>query len=402
MKNPTKPIVIVAFSGGLDTSFCVPYLQEQGYDVVTMFADSGGLSEEENASIVARSAELGALKHHTVAIGEALFDEYIVPIVKAGFWYQQRYPLLCSDRYLIAQKLCELAQQYNTSHVAHGCTGMGNDQLRLDLSIKALGEFEIHAPIREIQAQHEHVRAYEMDYLEQRGFAVGKRESRYTVNENLLGITLSGAEIDAWETPGPESYVWTPAPGAATPEPEQLTLRFKAGKVTHLNGTAVNGLSLMQQLNRKAGAYGIGRGTYTGDTTIGLKGRIVFEAPAITTLSVAHKALEETVLSQAQNDFKPLIAKRWGELVYHGAWYEPLRSNLQTMLDTTQAHVTGEVTVTLSAGQVLPAAINSPNKLENQQAQYAQKAAWGQVEAEGFIRLHGQSLTTHADIHRND
>ena len=150
----------------------------------------------------------------------------------------------------------------------------------------------------------------------------------------------------------------------------------------------------------EAGSYGIGRGSYTGDTSIGLKGRIVFESPAIHTLSIAHKALEETVLSQAQNDFKPVIAKRWSELVYHGAWYEPLRLDLQNFIDSIQQHVTGSVSVTLSAGQVLPAKIDSPNKLENSDARYAQKAAWGQAAAEGFIQLHGQSMLTHANIHR--
>ncbi len=394
-----KPLVILAFSGGLDTSFCVPYLQEQGYDVVTMFADSGGLSVAENADIAARSKQLGALAHHCVNIGQDLFDDVITPLIRAGYWYQQRYPLLCSDRYLIAGNLIKLAEQYNTQHVAHGCTGMGNDQLRLDLSIRALGRYSIHAPIREIQAQHQQVRAYEQTYLQQRGFSVGQRESRYTINENLLGLTLSGAEVDQWQAPGPESYVWTKPPHKIKIAPQQLAITFTAGVPIALNGEPVGGVSLMQVLNSQLGEYGIGRGVYTGDTTIGLKGRIVFEAPALTALTIAHKALEEATLTQAQNDFKPNIAKRWAELVYHGAWYEPLRQNLQTMLESLQQHVTGTVTLAVSPGQVHAVAVDSANCIQNNDAQYAQQAAWGQLEAEGFIRLHGQSLVTWSDLH---
>ncbi len=399
LEKTSNKLIILAFSGGLDTSFCVPYLQKQGFDVVTMFADSGGLSASDNAKIEARSQELGAVAHHTVSIGDALFDDMIVPLVRAGYWYQQRYPLLCSDRYLIASSLVELAGQYQTTQVAHGCTGMGNDQVRLDLSILSQGPFTVHAPIREIQAQHAQVREYEKDYLQQRGFAVGQRESRYTINENLLGLTLSGAEVDDWQPPGPDSYVWTKPPGQQRTDSRHIQIRFSAGQPVQLDEQTLNGVALMQTLNQQLGEYGIGRGIYTGDTTIGLKGRIVFEAPALTALAVAHRALEETVLTQAQNDFKPGIAKRWAELVYHGAWHEPLRRDCQTLLESTQRHVTGTVTLQLSTGQVQAVAVDTAYRLQNPKAQYAQQAAWGQQAAEGFIQLHGQSLLTWAQVH---
>lgn len=397
-----KSLIILAFSGGLDTSFCVPYLQEQGFDVITMFADSGGLSDADNAAIRARSKQLGAIEHHTIAIGDSLFEQMITPLIKAGYWYQQRYPLLCSDRYLIASHLVKLAKQYNTQYVAHGCTGMGNDQVRLDLSIRALGQLKVHAPIREIQSQHQQVREYEKDYLQQRGFAVGRRESRYTINENLLGITLSGAEIDDWKAPGPDSYVWTTPPGEQLQNTHQIHIEFDQGQPIKLNKKAIDGVGLMQTLNHQLGRYGIGRGSYTGDTTIGLKGRIVFEAPALTALATAHKALEEAVLTQAQSDFKPGVAKRWSELVFHGAWHEPLRHNLQTMLESTQQHVSGTVTLQISTGQVQAVSVETPYRLQNPNAQYAQQAAWGQQQAEGFIQLYGQSLVTWADVHKQN
>ncbi len=399
IESSNKPLVILAFSGGLDTSFCVPYLQEQGFDVITVFADSGGLSESENAAIAERSRQLGAIAHHSVDISQALFEGMIIPLIRSGYWYQQRYPLLCSDRYLIAAELVSLARQYNTEHVAHGCTGMGNDQLRLDLSIRALGQFTIHAPIREIQDSHQQVRSYEQTYLQQRGFPVGQRESRYTINENLLGLTLSGAEVDQWQTPGEESYIWTTPPEQADHTPLMLDITFDAGAPISLNGEPIDGVELMKSLNSRLGQYAIGRGIYTGDTTIGLKGRIVFEAPALTALSSAHKALEEATLSRAQNDFKPMIAKRWSELVYHGAWHDPLRHNLQIMLESLQQHVSGTVTLSIKGGQLHAVAVDTPNLMQNRDAQYAQQAAWGQQQAEGFVRLHGQSLVTWSDLH---
>ncbi len=200
--------VVLSFSGGLDTSFCIPYLQEQGYAVHTVFANTGGVSTEERAYIEQRAVELGAASHVTIDLAQDLFESFVTPFVWSGEKYQNQYPLLVSDRYLIVQHTLARCAELGTRTVAHGCTGMGNDQVRFDVSIQSLGDYEILAPIREIQKAHTHVRQYEQDYLEQRGFAVPAKQKAYTINENVLGITLSGGEIDQWQAPGPELKGW--------------------------------------------------------------------------------------------------------------------------------------------------------------------------------------------------
>src|SRR5258706_6412038 len=163
--------IVLAFSGGLDTSFCVPWLRERGYAVHTLFCDSGGVSTQECDAIARRASELGAIEHRSVAAGQALWDEFVVPLVRGGQWYQGQYPLLVSDRYLIVKESLKWCDQLGTRHFAHGCTGMGNDQVRFDLTAQALGDYQIVAPIREIQKEHAEVRAYEQQYLEGRGYA---------------------------------------------------------------------------------------------------------------------------------------------------------------------------------------------------------------------------------------
>ena len=194
--NESRDIVL-AFSGGLDTSFCVPYLKERGWNVHTVFADTGGVDADERAYIEQRAAELGAASHVTVDGGPAIWAGFVKPFVQAGEAYQGQYPLLVSDRYLIVDAALARAKDLGTNAIAHGCTGMGNDQVRFDLAVKASGDYRIVAPIREIQKEHTQTRAYEQAYLEERGFGVRAKQKAYTINENLLGLTMSGGEIDS-------------------------------------------------------------------------------------------------------------------------------------------------------------------------------------------------------------
>jgi argininosuccinate synthase len=389
----SQPEVVLAFSGGLDTSFCVPYLRDKGYDVVTLYVDSGGTDDAEKRYIAERSRELGAVAHFVEDAGQPLWDEVVVPLVRGGARYQDQYPLLCSDRYVIARKGLELCQKRGTRLFAHGCTGMGNDQVRFDLAVQALGDFTILAPIRDIQSEHKNVRAYEQEYLQARGFAVRPKTSRYSINANLLGVTISGAEIDAFEAPGPETYQLSAHPSAWPREPSRLVLGFERGVATTLDGERTDGPEMIRRLNRRLGAYGVGRGIYTGDTTIGLKGRIVFECPALTGLLTAHRALEEAILTRHQNAFKPLAAAKWVELVYQGFFFEPLKLDLERLLESTQRFVTGEVTLETAGGAAQAVAVSSEHMLCNARAVYAQSADWGAAQAEGFIRLFGQSTT---------
>jgi argininosuccinate synthase len=392
--------IVLAFSGGLDTSFCVPYLRERGWAVHTVFADTGGVDAAERMFIEQRAAELGVASHVTVDGGPALWANFVKPLVWAGEGYQGQYPLLVSDRYLIVEAALKRAAELGTRTIAHGCTGMGNDQVRFDLTVKSLGDYAIVAPIREIQKEHTAVRAYERQYLEDLGFSVRARQQAYTINENLLGLTMSGGEIDRWQAPGAGATGWC-KPRAEWPStPLRLQVGFSHGEAVTLDGEKLAGPALLAKLNTVFAQYGVGRGLYTGDTTIGLKGRIVFEAPGLTALLTAHRALEEAVLSKHQNRFKPEVARRWVELVYEGFFHDPVKADLEAFLASSQAMVNGEVTLETSGGSVSAVAIESKHILAAQGATYAQAADWGVAEAEGFIKLFGMSSTLWAEVNR--
>ncbi len=392
--------IVLAFSGGLDTSFCVPYLKERGWNVHTVFADTGGVDAEERAFIEARAAELGVASHVTVDGGPAIWEGFVKPFVWAGEGYQGQYPLLVSDRYLIVEAALKRADELGTRAIAHGCTGMGNDQVRFDLAVKALGDYEIVAPIREIQKEHTEVRAYEQAYLEERGFGVRAKQKAYTINENLLGVTLSGGEIDKWQAPGEGARGWCHPRSQWPAEALRVTIKFENGEAVALDGQALDGHKMLAKLNGLFAQYGVGRGLYTGDTTIGLKGRIVYEAPGLTALLAAHRALEEAVLSKQQNRFKPEVARKWVELVYEGFFHDPLKTDLEAFLKSSQSTVNGEVTLETNGGIVNAVAVNSPHILNAKGATYAQAADWGVAEAEGFIKLFGMSSTLWAEINR--
>ena len=392
--------IVLAFSGGLDTSFSVPWLQEQGWTVHTVFADTGGVDAAERAFIEQRAAELGVASHITVDGGPALWEDFVKPFVWAGEGYQGQYPLLVSDRYLIVDAALARARDLGTRAIAHGCTGMGNDQVRFDLAVKASGEYQIVAPIREIQKEHTQTRAYEQAYLEARGFGVRSQQKAYTINENLLGVTLSGGEIDSWQAPGEGARGWCAKREEWPAQALELRLGFVNGEAVSLDGMALPGEKILAELNIRFARYGVGRGMYTGDTTIGLKGRIVFEAPGLTALLVAHRALEEAVLSKQQNRFKPEVGRKWVELVYEGFYHDPLKTDLEAFLASSQRMVNGEVLLRTTGGRVDAVAVHSPHILASAGATYAQSADWGVEEAEGFIKLFGMSSTLWAQVNK--
>ncbi len=392
--------IVLAFSGGLDTSFCVPYLQEQGWAVHTVFADTGGVDAEERAFIENRAKELGVASHVTVDGGPAIWAGFVKPFVWAGEGYQGQYPLLVSDRYLIVEAALQRAAALGTRVIAHGCTGMGNDQVRFDLAVKALGDYQIVAPIREIQKEHTQTRAYEQKYLEDRGFGVRAKQQAYTINENLLGLTMSGGEIDKWQAPGEGAVGWCKPRNEWPSKPLRVKIGFVNGEAVTLDGDKVAGHVMLATLNSLFAQYGVGRGLYTGDTTIGLKGRIIFEAPGLTALLAAHRALEEAVLSKQQNRFKPEVARKWVELVYEGFFHDPLKTDLEAFLASSQSTVNGTVTLETHGGSVGAVAVDSKHILNAKGATYAQSADWGVEEAEGFIKLFGMSSTLWAEVNR--
>jgi len=388
----TKKLVL-AFSGGLDTSYCVLDLVKQGYEVHTAFVDTGGVDEAGKEYIRTRALKLGAAQHHEIDVAQEIWDEFVKPLVWSHARMLGEYPLLCSDRYLIVKSCLKLCDELDTRYFGHGCTGMGNDQLRFDQTVRSLGDYEIHAPIRDLQSRVSAVRDYELKVMADAGIEVEVSASRYSINENLLGVTISGSEIDEFKQPAADA--WSMTAGRDTWPAGSLTIRvgFERGVAVSVDGQRLAGPEILKTLNLKLGAWGVGRHIYTGDVTIGLKGRIAFECPGVDSLLTAHQALEDAVNTRFQNQFRKHISDRWAELVYAGFFYEPHKYDLEAYLASSQEFVTGEVGLYTEGGRVTAVSVETPFCLQNPDAVYAQSADWTPEEAVGFIKLVGQSTT---------
>jgi len=394
MISETKIPIVLAFSGGLDTSYCVLELVAQGYEVHTAFVDTGGLVPDEVRWIEERAMSLGASRHHQLDAGQLIWDEFVVPLV----WSQSRvlgeYPMLCSDRYLIVRLSLQLCDELGTRHFAHGCTGMGNDQLRFDQTVRSTGDYEIHAPVRDLQKQAGNIRDIEIELLNNAGVTVAEKTGKYSINENLLGVTISGSEIDRFEAPGAETWQLSRPRNEWPEQALTVSIRFERGRAVAIDGREMAGPRILQQLNTLFGRYGVGRHIYTGDVSIGLKGRIVFECPGIDALLLAHQALEDCVNTRFQNQFRHQVAQRWAEMVYTGFFYEPHKQDLEAYLASSQSAVNGTVTLETTGGSMHAVAVDSDYIVQDPEAVYAQRCNWSPTEAEGFIKLLGQSSTT--------
>ena len=392
--------IVLAFSGGLDTSFCVPYLIDKGFEVHTIFVNTGGISKNIEKQISNKSKKLGAKKHHSVNVETKLWQQILTPLIWSGSLYQGKYPVLCSDRYLIVSEAVNLCNKLKTNLIAHGCTGMGNAQVRFDMSIKALGNYEIVSPIREIQAKVSDVRNYEIDFLKGRGHKISSSNSKYSINENLMGVTISGSEIDKWQEPKDQTYVLCNKPNKYPSKEKKISIDFFKGVPKKLNGKSLKGSELLKILNKEAGKYREGRYLYKGDTIIVIKGRILFESPGIAVLMSAHKALEDAVFTNLQNSFKTNVGEKWVELVYKGFYYDPLIEDLESFLENSQKSVSGRVTLILSPGKVESISVESKKILQKKDAIYAQSASWDEKESIGFIKFYGQSTSTWRDLNK--
>lgn len=392
--------IVLAFSGGLDTSFCVPYLIDKDFEVHTIFVNSGGISSNDEKKISKRAYDLGAKKHINISIENSLWKQIIKPLIWSGSLYQDKYPALCSDRYLIVSEAIKLCKKLNTKYISHGCTGMGNDQVRFDLSIQAFGNYKTITPIREIQNKVTDVRGYEQEYLKAKGYKVSSIHSKYSINENIMGATVSGSEIDDWKEPSKESYILCNTPDKYPLKSKKLEIEFFKGEAKKLNGKLMKGPDLLKTLNKIGGKYGIGREIFAGDTIIGIKGRFLFESPGIAILQRAHRAIEEAIFTDKQNAFKPLIGKRWVELIYGGFYFDPLTKNLENFLEDIEKPVNGKVKVLLTPGKVEAVAVDSKKILKSIDAVYAQSASWGVEESVGFIKLLGKSTSTWTEVNK--
>lgn len=385
--------IILAFSGGLDTSFCVPYLREQGYDVVTITVDTGGFTDKELKDIATKSKQLGAGKHYQINGKQSMFEKIIAYIIKANSLYENSYPNMCSDRYIIAEEAVRIARKENANFIAHGSSAMGNDQVRFDLAFMSIApEIGIITPIRDFGGN----RKKEQEFLQKKGFSVASLNKKYSVNQNILGITYSGSEIDQIKEPDESMFSWTKL---TKRDSSHLKIDFKQGIPVALDGKKLSGTEIIKKLNETAGSYGFGQGYYTGDCVIGIKGHIVFEAPGILTLIQAHIALEQLVLTKTQYSVGKFIGEQFTDLIYTGKLYDLATRDLMSFIDSQQQCVTGTVTLKLSPHRIQAVAITSPFSLINSKiATYAQSSSWTVSDAKGFIKLYGMQSKIAAEI----
>ncbi len=379
--------IVLAFSGGLDTSFAVVYLRKQGHQVVTATVNTGGFTDTEMETIERKAMDLGALKHYGIQCEAEFFDRFISKIIKANAVYEGKYPLLCADRYIIAQKVGEIARNEGAEAVAHGSTAMGNDQVRFDSAFACLmPELKAISPIKEAALS----RAGEVEFLSKAGFAVENKSKRYSINENIMGVTASGSEIDRYEEPLPEVYKLT-APMEATQSnaaTRRIGITFEAGVPIKLNGEAIPGHMILKQLNTLVGGYSWGRDIYSGNCIIGIKGRIVFEAPGLLALIMAHQALEQLILTKAQTDISAALRIHYANFIYNGLYFDPSTSDLEAYFDSVQGLVSGDVELRLSTGQLSISSLKSERGLVDRNiADYAQSCSWSPEDANGFIKL---------------
>jgi len=394
--NDVKKIVL-AYSGGLDTSVIAHWLK-QHYDaeIITFTADLG--QEEELDGLEAKAKASGASKSYVEDIREEFLQGYAFPTMITGAIYERQYLLGTSfARPITAKRLVEIAELEGADAIAHGCTGKGNDQVRFELTVKALNpRLKVIAPWRlwEIRSRED-----ALDYAARYGIPVtSTRKSIYSRDRNIWHMSHEGGPLEDPSQPPPEDvYVITTAPEKAPDEPAYLTLDFEQGFPVALDGVRMSATELMIRLNRLGGAHGVGRLDLVENRLVGMKSRGVYETPGGTILYTAHQALETLCLDRDTMHYKHLVADRFAELVYFGQWFTPLREAIWAFVQKTQEPVTGTVKIKLYKGQCTHVGISSPNSLYREEfATFGRDAVYRHSDAEGFINLFGLPLTVRA------
>lgn len=381
---------VLAFSGGLDTTYCLVWLRERGFAVHTVTVQTGGFSTDELAAIERHARALGATKHHSIDARADLFAESIRYLLFANALRGDTYPLCVSaERLTQARHVADIAVAIGADAIVHGSTGAGNDQVRFDLFFRILApKIPVLTPIREQGLS----RDAETAWLAERGVPVPPKTSRYSVNRGLWGATIGGGETLRSDGVLPDSaYVMTASPADWPKEPTDLRIDFVRGVPTALDGVALEPVALIEQLNETAGRHGVGRGMHLGDTIIGIKGRVAFEAPAGLTLVAAHRELEKLVLSRQQQFWKRTLGDLYGGMVHEARGLDPLARDLEAFLESSQTRVTGRVDVRLFAGQASVRGVDSPySAMDRTIATYGEGASgWNGTEAAAFCKLFG-------------
>ncbi|NLI13532.1 argininosuccinate synthase [Pelotomaculum propionicicum] len=389
--------VVLAYSGGLDTSIIIPWLKENyGYEVIAMTADLG--QGEELAPLNEKAVKSGASKIYIEDARREFAEEYIFPTLKAGAIYEGKYLLGTSmARPLIAKKMVELARKEGAEAIAHGATGKGNDQVRFELAVKALApDLKIVAPWREWDIRS---REDAIDYAAARGIPVPVTKARpYSLDRNMWHLSHEGADLeDPWNEPLDDVLLLITPPGKAPDKPTYVEIGFEQGIPVKLDGAALDPVALIEKLNEIAGKNGVGIVDMVENRLVGMKSRGVYETPAGTVLFSAHREMELLTLDRVTLHFKEIVAARYAELVYDGVWFSPLREALDAFVDSTQKTVTGTVRMKLYKGNCTPAGAKSPYSLYDQElSTFGREEIYNQHDAEGFINLFGLPLKVRA------
>jgi argininosuccinate synthase len=383
MHSPGAPLAL-AFSGGLDTSYCVPRLAEDGWAVHTVYVDTGGATAEERAAIRHQAERVGAVEHHEVDAREQVYQRFVRFLIQGNVLRGEVYPLsVAAERTQQALSVVETARRIAARAVAHGSTGAGNDQIRFDVALRVLApDLQVVTPIRD----HGVKREQSIAYLERLGLPVPAKAGAYSINRGLWGTTWGGGWThDTWAGPPPELL----DPPAAAPAPREIVIAWEGGLPTALDGAALTGPALVSRLGELSEAYGLGRNIHVGETALGIKGRIGFEAGAALLLIGAHRELEKLVLTRWQTFWKDQLGRFYGDRLHEGQYFDPSLRDIEALITSSQVRVTGETRVRLAPGRFQVVGTRSPHSMMDASvATYGEEnLLWTGDEARAFARV---------------
>jgi len=388
-----KEKCVLAYSGGLDTSVCIKYLQLlHDLDVVTVTVNVG--QNDDFEEITNRSKQVGAIKHYNIDASSEFTQNYIIPSIKANGLYENRYPLATAlARPLIAKKAVDIAAKENAKYIAHGCTGKGNDQIRFDITIRCLNpDLKIIAPIRDLNL----TRDKEIQFANEHKIPVNTEVKKYSIDENLWGRSIEGGDLeDLLNEPSDDCFKYVKFDN---PKAGYLEIDFEAGIPVCVEGQRMNLTDLINYVNIKAGSYGVGIIDHVEDRVIGIKSREIYECPAACVLIESHQDLEKMVLTSHELRFKHLVDQQWSWMTYSGLWQDPLVNDLDRFIDATQNRVTGTVKMRMQNGSMRVVGRRSEFSLyKNELATYSSGSIFDQTLAKGFVELWGlQSVTANS------
>lgn len=389
--------VVLAYSGGLDTSVAISWIgHETGAEVIAVSIDLGQ-GGEDMESIHQRALGCGAVESVIVDARDEFADDFCLPAIKANAMYQNQYPLVSAlSRPLIVKHLAAAAKEFGADAIAHGCTGKGNDQVRFEVGFNALvPDAEVIAPVRDYAWTREKAIAF----AEEHDLPINvTKKSPFSIDQNVFGRAVeTGYLEDLWNAPTKDVYCYTEDPSVNWAAPDEVIISFKEGKPVALDGRQMSLLEIIQELNRRAGAQGIGRIDMVEDRLVGIKSREIYEAPGAVTLIRAHREMENVCMERELTRFKNRIEDRWTELVYDGLWYSPLKESLDAFIDESQKHVTGDIRLVMHGGNINVNGRRSDDSLYDfNLATYDEGDSFDQTLAKGFVQLHGLSSKINA------